>query len=210
MKKPGRGYIKLDQVWEALAHKSVSLDTFHARVSKNHTLKDALTKPSTLKDKEKEGRRSITAALTQAASGYLLKKGYAVFRELAVQPWGNRRADVVGITLGGYIIIVEVKSCRADLTADKKYQQYLPHCNRMYVAFPHTMTVPKELSAKLKADGIGIMKLGANGLVNVSQRAKHRTMDPVAKEQLTMRMLWRSAVVSKRTSRRTRVYLEPK
>lgn len=209
-KKPSSQYVDLDHVWESLAHKSVSLDTFRARLSKNQTLDKALKTPATSKDVTKEGRRTITSALTQAASGFLIKKGYAVFRELGVEKWGGRRADIVGINLYGYIVICEVKSCRADLTADRKYHTYLKHCNKLYLVFPHTMTVPKELSDSLKKDGIGIIKLGTNGLANVYVRAKHRTIDPDASRAMTNRAMWRNATVSKRTSRRIKIFLDTK
>jgi hypothetical protein len=58
----------------------------------------------------------------------------AVLGEL---PLGNgRRADLVAIDRTGTIILVEVKSCRADFVADRKWTEYLEYCDRFYFAVP--------------------------------------------------------------------------
>jgi hypothetical protein len=46
----------------------------------------------------------------------------------------GRRADVVGLSPGGDIWIVEIKSCLLDFQTDGKWTEYLPHCDRLYFA----------------------------------------------------------------------------
>ena len=70
--------------------------------------------------------RGVACALTDA--------GQTVLAEL---PLGNgRRADLAAIDRAGTIILVEVKSCRADFRADRKWRAYLDHCDRFYFAVP--------------------------------------------------------------------------
>ena len=70
----------------------------------------------------------------------------AVLKEL---PLGNgRRADLVAIDRTGMIALVEVKSCRADFVADRKWSEYLAYCDRFYFAvaagFPCHLLPPDE------------------------------------------------------------------
>lgn len=199
--------VSLRTVWEQLAAGHTDYDSFYQRyVTDNRGLKAALGNPRII-PVEYTGRKRETQALTLAMVGYLIKKGYAVYKEMAVTDYATRRVDVCGINLHGHIIIAEVKSCLADYRADKKMHEYLPYCNQMYVVFPYTMKIPKALSDEITAKGIGIMVLQKTGLTRVYKRAKYRQVDPAQLKRLTMRMVWRSAVLSKRTSKRVKVFL---
>lgn len=44
----------------------------------------------------------------------------------------GRRADLMGIDARGHIVIVEIKTARADLLGDAKWPDYLEHCDRFY------------------------------------------------------------------------------
>ena len=82
--------------------------------------------------------RGVGRALTDA--------GHNVLAEL---PLGNgRRADLAAIDRTGTIILVEVKTFRADFVADRKWQEYLHYCDRFYFAvasdFPLALLPPAE------------------------------------------------------------------
>ena len=82
--------------------------------------------------------RGVGRALTDA--------DHSVLAELSL---GNgRRADLVALDRTGAIILVEVKSCRADFVADRKWQEYLAYCDRFYFAvgpdFPRAFLPPEE------------------------------------------------------------------
>jgi hypothetical protein len=46
----------------------------------------------------------------------------------------GRRADVVGLGPDGWIVMVEIKSCLADLAADTKWPEYRAYCDALYFA----------------------------------------------------------------------------
>lgn len=46
----------------------------------------------------------------------------------------GRRADLLALDRLGQVTLVEVKSCRADFRADRKWQHYLAYCDRFYFA----------------------------------------------------------------------------
>jgi hypothetical protein len=63
---------------------------------------------------------------------------------LAELPLGNgRRADLVAIDRRGMISLIEIKSCRADFRADRKWRAYLDYCDRFYFAV--TSGFPRDL-----------------------------------------------------------------
>jgi hypothetical protein len=77
--------------------------------------------------------RGVGRALSQADQ--------SVIAEL---PLGNgRRADLAAVDRAGTISLVEIKSCRADFVADRKWQEYLAYCDRFYFAIASDF--PREL-----------------------------------------------------------------
>jgi hypothetical protein len=87
-----------------------------------------------------------SADLLRGAGRALADADQAVLGELSL---GNgRRADLVAIDRAGGITLVEVKSCRADFVADRKWQEYLAYCDRFYFAvsrdFPRDLLPPGE------------------------------------------------------------------
>ena len=86
------------------------------------------------------------ADILRGAGRALADADRAVLGELSL---GNgRRADLVAIDRAGGIILVEVKSCRADFVADRKWHEYLAYCDRFYFAvsrdFPRGLLPPGE------------------------------------------------------------------
>lgn len=89
------------------------------------------------------------------APGQLLARGVARhleglgFRSLfEVVPTRGLRVDVMALGPKGEIWVVECKSCRADFAADRKWQGYLPWCDRFFWAVDADF--PQEI---LPADG---------------------------------------------------------
>jgi hypothetical protein len=79
------------------------------------------------------GRQSAAAAeLQRGVCRALRALGHSVVTELSLS--NGRRADVVGLTPSGDIWIVEIKSCLLDFQTDGKWTEYLPHCDRLYLA----------------------------------------------------------------------------
>jgi hypothetical protein len=78
-----------------------------------------------------DGRQSDAAAALQRGVCLTLRAhGNSVITEL---PLGNgRRADVVGLSTAGEIMIVEIKSSLTDYRTDGKWHEYLDYCDRLY------------------------------------------------------------------------------
>lgn len=77
-------------------------------------------------------RPEVTAAVTRGASNLLIDMGFAPFTELTLP--NGRRADIVGLSDKGEIVMVEVKSCRADFDVDNKWPEYKDYCDQFFFA----------------------------------------------------------------------------
>lgn len=84
-----------------------------------------------------------------------LLRGYGVVAS-EVPPYGEPiRFDVLGINRNKREIrIFEIKSCRQDFVADKKWQKYLPFCTHFAFAAPRGVISPDELP-----DGVGLVEV---------------------------------------------------
>jgi hypothetical protein len=72
----------------------------------------------------------VAAELQRGICRALRARGHAVVTELSLS--NGRRADVVALTPGGEIWIVEIKSCLIDFQTDGKWPEYRPYCDRLY------------------------------------------------------------------------------
>jgi hypothetical protein len=79
---------------------------------------------------------SISGALAVArgVSRLFLRNQIVVQPEVSLR--NNRRADLMGLSNKGEIIIVEIKCARADLFGDQKWPEYLEYCDRFFWAVP--------------------------------------------------------------------------
>ena len=102
-----------------------------------------------------ETRPQITLGVTRGAWRLLGALGVAAAPEVCLP--NGRRADLMGLTAKGQIVIVEVKSGLEDFKTDQKWHEYGPYCDRFYFAvapqFPQTV-LPGE-PGLIVADGFG-------------------------------------------------------
>jgi len=73
-------------------------------------------------------------AVARGVSRLFLRHQITVQPEVSLR--NNRRADLMGLTIKGEIIIVEIKCSRADLLGDQKWPEYLEYCDRFFWAVP--------------------------------------------------------------------------
>ncbi len=80
-------------------------------------------------------------AVSRGVARMFARHRIAVQREVSLR--NNRRADLMGVSDKGDVILVEIKCSRADLLGDSKWPDYLDYCDKYYWA------VPPELDAAL-------------------------------------------------------------
>jgi hypothetical protein len=74
----------------------------------------------------------VAAELQRGVCRAFRALGLSVVTELSLA--NGRRADVVALSPGGDITIVEIKSCLLDYRTDGKWRDYLPFCDRLFFA----------------------------------------------------------------------------
>lgn len=98
--------------------------------------------------------------------------GYAALAEYTL---GNgRRADILAIDGAGQVVIVEIKSSRADFAADRKWRDYLEYCDRFYFAvepaFPQEL-LPSEVGLIVAdAHGGSVLRESETVAINGNRR----------------------------------------
>jgi len=78
------------------------------------------------------GRDAITREVCRGAGRLLRAHGYACLNELPLP--NGRRADVIGLSRSGDILIVEVKSGVEDFRVDNKWPEYRNFCDALFFA----------------------------------------------------------------------------
>jgi len=129
-------------------------------------------------------RPDATTAITRGAARLLTDMGFALVPELTLP--NGRRADLAGLSRKGRILIVEVKSCREDFTADAKWPSYLEFCDQFYFA---TDTI---FPADLLPEGEGRIVADAYGGAIVSDAAE-RPLAGSRRKAMTLRFARQAA-----------------
>ena len=85
------------------------------------------------RDPLNDGRQSENALKIQRGVSRMFRtQGFACLPELTLG--SGRRADLICIGIKCEIIIVEIKSSVIDFQVDKKWPEYLQHCDQFYFA----------------------------------------------------------------------------
>ncbi|HEY3911162.1 MAG TPA: MmcB family DNA repair protein [Stellaceae bacterium] len=131
--------------------------------------------------------------LARGVSRALAQLGYASLMEFPLA--NSRRADVLGVSRNGELIIVEIKSSVADFRADRKWPAYREFADRLYFAvasgFP-TALIPEECGLMVAdAFGAAVLRDGRASPLGAARRRAltlrfariaaarlHRSIDP--------------------------------
>lgn len=143
---------------------------------------------------------------------YFTNKLMCVNHELGLCRGGRFRADVMALSMNGYISIVEIKSSVADFTSDKKWHNYVPYAHQFYFAMD--AAVYRKLLAKdriPKDVGIILVKVYKKGellmatRMKIIQRAPKREVDPALQLNIAIRSAFRSSEFNRYKRRRKNI-----
>ena len=126
-----------------------------------------------------DGRQSETAAMIARGVRRLLRAlGFSSVTELPLVD--GRRADVVAVNNDGDVVIVEIKSCAADLRADRKWRDYIAFCDRLYFA------VSEATPAEIVPPDAGLIVADAFG-AEILREADFRRMASTSRRAVLLR-----------------------
>lgn len=122
-------------------------------------------------------RPETTGFVTRGAARLMADLGYAPLLEVGLP--NGRRADVMALGPKGEIAICEIKSGADDYLADRKWDQYLPFCDRFYFA------VAPEFPQRLLPGEPGLIVADAFGGA-VLREAPHTPLAGARRKALTV------------------------
>ena len=138
--------------------------------------------------------------LKEAVSKYYIRKRMCIHFEVGLCKKGRLRADVVGLSMRGNLVGIEVKSGRSDFMRDSKWPQYTEYFNKFYFAM--TLKTYEAVKAHIPK-GIGIMVVTPRistvtgrplvGSVKAVQSARMRDVDPDIAKNMIIRMAFKSS-----------------
>lgn len=100
-------------------------------------------------------RGCCAADIARGVTRMLLRHDLVAMGEVPLE--GGRRADLMALDARGGIVIVEIKTSRADLLGDGKWLDYLNHCDRYFWAVPPGFDVSPLNSVAFLPDRTGII-----------------------------------------------------
>lgn len=119
------------------------------------------------------------AAIARGTIRLLLEMGSSPVLEVTLD--NGRRADLLAVDRRGSLLIVEVKSSVADFQSDRKWPDYLPHCDSFY------FSVAPDFPAALIPESCGLMVADAYGGVIVRPALEQR-LSPARRRAVTLRL----------------------
>ncbi len=121
---------------------------------------------------------AVTAAVTRGVCRWLEDSGFITLREFKLGT--GRRADVVGLSADGKIVMVEVKSTAGDYRSDTKWLEYVPYCDAFSFA------VPPEFPWQILPSDCGVVIADAHS-ATVVRHATPRKLHSSRRKALTLR-----------------------
>lgn len=101
-----------------------------------------MTDPAVIADLlHEKADTGIAADVARGVMRLFADLGYAALAEFPLRV--RRRADIVALNEAGEIVIVEIKSSRADFRADRKWPEYRAFCDRFFFAV--TADFPRDI-----------------------------------------------------------------
>ena len=121
---------------------------------------------------------------------WLLRAGVSPLAEVPLS--GGRRADILEVDAAGRLTLVEIKISLADLRGDRKWPDYLDHCDRFFWAVPaglptgdlHTPAFRPEQTGLIVAD-----RFDAEAV----REAPWRPLNPARRKAITLALARRAA-----------------
>ena len=133
----------------------------------------------------------IAQRLARGVCRALTALGYGALTEFPLN--NGRRVDIIAVSGGGDIVIVEIKSSTADFRSDKKWTEYLDYCDAFYFAvaadFPIAL-LPEDCGLIVADDyGAEILRQAPARSLNGSRRRAQTLRLAVAAMQRLARFL---------------------
>ena len=124
-------------------------------------------------------------SVARGTSRLFLRNQIMVQSEVSLR--NGRRADLMGLTTKGEIIIVEIKCSRADLLGDQKWPEYLEYCDRFFWAVPAGFDISPLQNAAFMPERAGVIMADAYD-AEIARQAALVPLAPARRKTETQRL----------------------
>jgi hypothetical protein len=121
---------------------------------------------------------------------WLLRAGVSPLAEVPLS--GGRRADILGIDAAGRLTLVEIKISLADLRGDRKWPEYLDHCDRFFWAVPAGLPLDDLHTPAFRPDETGLIVADRFDAEAVRD-APWRALNAARRKSITLNLARRAA-----------------
>ncbi|MEN9932421.1 MAG: hypothetical protein RIS17_994 [Pseudomonadota bacterium] len=134
---------------------------------------------------------SLTATdVLRGTCRWLLRAGVSPLAEVPLS--GGRRVDILGVDAAGRLTIVEIKISLADLRGDRKWHEYLDHCDRFFWAVPAGLPTDDLLTPAFRPDETGLI-IADRYDAEAVRDAPWRTLAAARRKAITLNLARRAA-----------------
>ena len=121
---------------------------------------------------------------------WLLRAGVNPLAEVPLS--GGRRADSLGVDASGRLTLVEIKISLADLRGDRKWPDYLDHCDRFFWAVPAGLPTGDLNTPAFRPEQTGLIVADRFDAEAVRE-APWRPLNPARRKAITLALARRAA-----------------
>jgi hypothetical protein len=121
---------------------------------------------------------------------WLLRAGVNPLAEVPLS--GGRRADILGVDAAGRLTLVEIKISLADLRGDRKWPDYLDHCDRFFWAVPAGLPTGDLNTPAFRPEQTGLIVADRCDAEAVRE-APWRPLNPARRKAITLALARRAA-----------------
>jgi hypothetical protein len=122
---------------------------------------------------------------------WLLRAGVSPLAEVPLA--GGRRADILGVDAAGRLTLVEIKISLADLRGDRKWPDYLDHCDRFFWAVPAGLPLDDLLTPAFRPVETGLI-VADRFDAEVVRDAPWQTLNAARRKAITLNLARRAAI----------------
>jgi hypothetical protein len=120
----------------------------------------------------------------------VLRAGVSPLAEVPLS--GGRRADILGVDAAGRLTLVEIKISLADLRGDRKWPDYLDHCDRFFWAVPAGLPTGDLNTPAFRPEQTGLIVADRFDAEAVRE-APWRPLNPARRKAITLALARRAA-----------------
>lgn len=121
---------------------------------------------------------------------WLLRAGVSPLAEVPLA--GGRRADILGLDAAGRLTLVEIKVSLADLRGDRKWPDYLDHCDRFFWAVPPGLPIDDLHTDAFRPQETGLL-VADRFDAEAMREAPWRPLNPARRKAVTLNLARRAA-----------------